>query len=287
VKRYRAAQSLRSPLAPFFALSIAVHLLIGFLWPKYPIRQKGYESITVSLLATPEPTRAEPQRPAGEPAPRASKAPALFAKKMLPRLEERQSREPTGRKAQSQEETLQPTPPLSAVIEKKASPDLGEKPVEPAETMIRREPMAPNSSLAEREPVAEKSIVAKSALPPIQDILPRERRIPLGTKEPRYASYLENVRRAIDFNWEYPELALLYGLQGKLIVEFTILANGRIEFLTLVRSSGSTLLDEEALRAIRAAAPFPRIPTTMSANRLLISASMEYHDGRLKYQFGR
>jgi periplasmic protein TonB len=282
VKYDRAAQSLKAPLARFFALSIAVHLLLGFLWPKYQIRQKGYESITVSLLPAQE-TAPEPNRAAKDIAPRVSKAPALFAKKMSPRPAEQRSREPIGDKGQRPEETSQETAPLPAATATRESPRVEEK----AETLVEKEPMPREPALPEREAVPEKSTTTKSSLPAIEDILPRERRIPLGTKEPRYASYLENVRRAIDFNWEYPELALLYGLQGKLIVEFTILANGKIDFLTLVRSSGSTLLDEEALRAIRAAAPFPRIPPNISANRLLISASMEYHDGRLKYQFGR
>jgi protein TonB len=287
VKYHRAAQSLRAPLARFFALSIAVHLLIAFLWPKYHMRQRLYESITVSLLSAPEQTTAEPVQPARDIAPPGSKAPTLFAQTTPPRIDDRRSREPSGRTAFSPQETPHETAPIPTAIPKRASPQIEEKPIAPAETMVQQESMRPEASLPEGEPLSEKSIATKSSLPSIQDILPRERRIPLGTKEPRYAGYLENVRRAIDFNWEYPQLALLYGLQGKLIVEFTILDSGKIEFLTLVRSSGSTLLDEEALRAIRAAAPFPRIPPNISANRLLISASMEYHDGRLKYQFGR
>jgi protein TonB len=76
-------------------------------------------------------------------------------------------------------------------------------------------------------------------------------------------------------------LALQYGLQGRVIIEFTILFDGRIESVRLVRSSGSILLDEEALRAVRAAAPFPPIPQWIEPKPLLISAGMEYHDGRL------
>jgi TonB family protein len=55
----------------------------------------------------------------------------------------------------------------------------------------------------------------------------------------------------------------------------------------MVRSSGSQLLDEEALRAIKAAAPFPPIPRWIQPNPLPISAAMEYHDNRVDYHFAR
>jgi protein TonB len=95
------------------------------------------------------------------------------------------------------------------------------------------------------------------------------------------------VRQSIESEWQYPEAALRYGLQGKLALEFTILGDGRLAALRLVRSSGSALLDEEGLRAIKAAAPFPPIPAWIKPNPLPISATMEYRDSRLNYRFAR
>ena len=65
-----------------------------------------------------------------------------------------------------------------------------------------------------------------------------------------------------------PELALRYGLQGRLALEFTIGSTGQLERLRIVRSSGSQFLDDEALRAIKAAAPFPPIPPWIKPNPL-------------------
>jgi protein TonB len=268
----------RAPLAGCFALSLVVHLLLLLLWPKFPTREPLDQPIPVSLLPPPQVTEPERFRAPNERAPRPT-TPAPAVKKALPQRER-----VTGSETKSQEKTREPTPAIAATISKVLPPP-EEKPATPAEAAspTRQEPSWP----PREPPVPERSIIAGNRLPGVQELLPSERRIPLGTKEPRYASYLENVRRAIDFNWVYPELALLYGLQGKLVVEFTIGANGAVEFLTLVRSSGSNLLDEEALRAIRAAAPFPPIPHSVNANRLLISASMEYYDRRLNYQLGR
>ena len=80
---------------------------------------------------------------------------------------------------------------------------------------------------------------------------------------------------------------LMLAEQGKLAVEFTILGNGQLQRLRLIRSSGSLLLDDEALRAIKAAAPFPPIPPWIKPNPLPISATMEYRDSRLDYRLMR
>src|SRR5262249_35238258 len=67
----------------------------------------------------------------------------------------------------------------------------------------------------------------------------------------------------------------------------SILGNGDIESAKIVRSSGSNLLDEEALRAVKAAAPFGPIPPWIGKNRIDIVASFEYLDNRLNYRFMR
>jgi TonB family protein len=57
--------------------------------------------------------------------------------------------------------------------------------------------------------------------------------------------------------------------------------------LRIIRSSGSQLLDDEALRAIKAAAPFPPIPTWIKGNPLTISVTMEYNDNRPNFRYNR
>jgi protein TonB len=111
--------------------------------------------------------------------------------------------------------------------------------------------------------------------------------IRLDTREPRYLPYFETIKRAIERVWEYPETALQSGLEGKLILEFTILENGTMLGPRLIRSSGSLDLDEEAIRAVRAAAPFRPIPPSIGRGRIDILASFEYYDNRLRYNFTR
>jgi protein TonB len=68
---------------------------------------------------------------------------------------------------------------------------------------------------------------------------------------------LASVRAGIARTLVYPPNARRNGLQGKVILEFVLLAEGRIRDLALRSSSGIPALDAAALAAVEAAAPFP------------------------------
>ena len=151
----------------------------------------------------------------------------------------------------------------------------------------------PTTPTNQREIPFAKSDVGDRRLPSVKELLPpityssggrNSAPVSLNTKDPVYLSYFNRIKLAIEQNWEYPELALRYGLQGRLSLEFAIGADGQLEYLRITRSSGSQLLDDEALRAIRAAAPFPPVPSWIKGGPVTISASMEYNDNRLNYR---
>jgi len=154
----------------------------------------------------------------------------------------------------------------------------------------------PAAAPVPRQPIPENPVVAERQLPSLKDLLPSPTwssassrdsgPVSLNTKDPIYVSYFNRIKHSIESQWEYPEVALRYGLQGRLSLEFAIASNGQLERLRILRSSGSQVLDDEALRAIKAASPFPPIPPWIKLNPLSISASMEYHDNRLN-QFAR
>ena len=73
--------------------------------------------------------------------------------------------------------------------------------------------------------------------------------------------YLAAVRARIEAAKRYPKLAEQRRTQGVALVTFRLTADGRlIGEPRLARSSGSSLLDGAALRAVKQAAPFPRFP---------------------------
>lgn len=255
----------------FLAVSIVVHMATFLiLYPARPIRVGEPENITVSILETPE-NREPAITPVPESAARPTRTPEVVGKKT--------------------------SPPSRA----QAQPAAPEQPAKRNNELARVESTSPpqptpTPAPAPREAVPEQSVIAERPLPTIKELLPPlswsadsrgSAPVSLNTRDPVYVSYFVRIKHLIESQWEYPELALRYGLQGRLSLEFTIGANGQLEQLRLVRSSGSQLLDEEALRAIKAAAPFPPIPRWIKSNPLSISAAMEYHDNRVNYQFAR
>lgn len=73
--------------------------------------------------------------------------------------------------------------------------------------------------------------------------------------------YLAAVRARIEAAKRYPKLAEQRRTQGVALVTFRLTADGRLMGEPqLARSSGSSLLDGAALRAVKQAAPFPRFP---------------------------
>ena len=247
--------SLRSSLIPFLLLSLVFHLLLLFASPSFPGKKDGtVERIPISLVPEAEEKNPEPSNPVNEPRRRPSKELVQVARRAAPA---------------SVEIARRPAEQLPVKEEKREAPD---------------------------RPDREKYTIVQRPLPTLKDLLPPVTRLPSGeraggndgavrldTKEPKYVSYFTSIKRAIELVWEYPEPALRQGLQGRLILQFTILGNGQLEGARLVRSSGFPILDQEAMRAVQAASPFHQIPPSIGKSRLDIVASFEYHDNRLKY----
>ena len=91
---------------------------------------------------------------------------------------------------------------------------------------------------------------------------PRRKAISASTQEYKYASYLEAWRRKVEAigNLNYPEEARRRKLYGNLILQVGVRADGSLEEVRVLRSSGSTLLDEAAVRIVHLAAPFAPFP---------------------------
>ncbi len=229
--------------------------------------------IAVSLLP---PREVAPSTPAGRAPTEAAKTPATIAKKDSPKANQ-EALAPRAERAR--EKAPRPSVEKNSLAERHRDEAVNGLPVPTTPAPLRDLPI-------------EKSFANERRLPTVKELLPPlsyssdENRTPvsLNTRDPVYVSYFNRIKQAIEINWEYPELAKRYGLQGKLSVEFTIGTDGQLEQLRVVRSSGSQLLDDEAIRAIKAAAPFPRIPAWLKGSSLPISASMEYSDSRLNYR---
>jgi TonB family protein len=100
--------------------------------------------------------------------------------------------------------------------------------------------------------------------------------IPLDTAEPKYQDYFNKVRERIKAKWVYPLPAGERGIEGELLIEFHIAKDGRLEFIELRRSSGTQILDDAALTAVRQAQPFAPVPDDVAKRSLVINGSFRY-----------
>ncbi len=112
--------------------------------------------------------------------------------------------------------------------------------------------------------------------PHIPGKLKRTTSISLNTMSFEFHSYYLALKRKIELVWEYPYQARRRALQGRLLIRFVINQDGSLAEVRILRSSGSELLDYEAVRAIRSASPFPPLPERMHTKTLTVNATFEY-----------
>ncbi len=113
---------------------------------------------------------------------------------------------------------------------------------------------------------------------------PRERFITAATREYKYAAYLDAWRRKVEQvgNLNYPEEARRRGLSGELILDVALNPDGSVREVSVVRSSGSPVLDQAAMRIVRLAAPFAPFPESIrkETDVLHITRTWRFLSGR-------
>ncbi|MDY6852874.1 MAG: TonB family protein [Thermodesulfobacteriota bacterium] len=73
--------------------------------------------------------------------------------------------------------------------------------------------------------------------------------------------YLEMVRLRIEREKKYPAAARRRQIEGAVTLRFVITLEGAVTGAVVAKTSGREVLDKAALRAVQAAAPFPRPPS--------------------------
>jgi periplasmic protein TonB len=93
---------------------------------------------------------------------------------------------------------------------------------------------------------------------------PKRKFVSASTQEYAYATYLrtwvDRVQRVGNLN--YPDEARRRQLAGELVISIAIRRDGSVERAEILKSSGTRLLDDAALRIARLAEPYPPLPRT-------------------------
>jgi len=130
---------------------------------------------------------------------------------------------------------------------------------------------APNPSLVEPIAVPERPAMSKPGA--VAWSMPKS--VPGGAGA--YGSsedYFGMVRMKIEGNKKYPVVARKRQVEGRVKVRFVIESDGTVSDLVLSEGSRHAMLDEAALEAVRASAPFPPPPRRLFSGPVSLEVSI-------------
>lgn len=88
--------------------------------------------------------------------------------------------------------------------------------------------------------------------------------------------YQDMVKQRIEAMRRYPSWAKRQGVEGVSYIMFDLLPDGTARNVKIVRSSGSGILDEEALSTVKRASPFRPIPVKLSFSVLTMTVALVF-----------
>ncbi len=86
-----------------------------------------------------------------------------------------------------------------------------------------------------------------------------------------FKEQFEYIRDIIYRKAVYPPIALEMKISGTVYLSFCVREDGGVENIDILKGSGASILDKDAVSTIRRAAPFPRPPV-----RVMVKFPMEY-----------
>jgi TonB family protein len=105
---------------------------------------------------------------------------------------------------------------------------------------------------------------------------PSERRVALDSPDRKYRDYFNKLWPRIRAKWIYPHPAGERGVEGKALIDFDIAKDGHLTYIALTSSSGTPILDDAALVAVKLAQPFPPVPDSVSRGELRVRGAFCY-----------
>jgi len=168
----------------------------------------------------------------------------------------------------------EPAPDPVPILELQPSEPLKESPHEPAPPQVTAAQIlaSRNLEIAELTARIQDSSAAYASRK-------RRKAISASTQEYRYASYMEAWRRKVEAvgNLNYPEEAKRHKMYGNLILHVAIRADGTVERIRVIRSSGFKMLDEAAVKIVDLAAPFAPFPPDIRAETDILDITRTWH----------
>ncbi|OGX45495.1 MAG: hypothetical protein A3G38_03780 [Omnitrophica WOR_2 bacterium RIFCSPLOWO2_12_FULL_51_8] len=109
-----------------------------------------------------------------------------------------------------------------------------------------------------------------------QEITPDKPIELLGPQEEAALRYQDMVKRKIQEQKKYPAWAEKRGIEGASRLVFTVLADGTAKGISIIYSSGSFTLDDEAIATVKRASPFNPIPAQINRTKLTMEITIAF-----------
>jgi len=191
-----------------------------------------------------------------------------FAKKQYPKQKKHRQIKTTTSKAQNIPSIIHQSRPQ---VTKKKKGENQQK-VPPVSSKF----MGSKGTLAMLDELNQEKYAPKNPQVEEKEELNDDEPISLDTKEAKYASYFSRIKQQIQRVWVYPSQGIKRTLSGELTLKFEISKDGNLLSLRLINSSGSNILDANAVKAVRGAAPYYPFPITITKKKLSILATFVY-----------
>jgi protein TonB len=183
---------------------------------------------------------------------------------------------------------VRPEPRIEPKIEIKPEPRVELPPVERVEplpepqTEVRPEPQPVPRVEPPPPPVAAAPVQPAPVAVPVPPPVPPQ---PAALKkepfvlnvEPRLLQMFgQSISKEIKRYQKYPPLAQRRGWEGTAEVLLQIAADGKVSSITLGKSSGRSVLDDEALNMVRRASPLPQAPQNLRGRELTVTVPIVF-----------
>ena len=168
--------------------------------------------------------------------------------------------------------------PLTPALDAKVVLPIPPPPRQPRPRPVQRPVQRVLEPSVERPPVRRTADQALQpvALAPAQSAPAQASAQPSASAGAVTPSWRDDLLARLQRAKRYPDLARSHGDQGVATVTFTMDRSGRVLRVALVRSSNSTLLDDEAVTLVRRAEPLPRLPDEMPGNSITLTVPISF-----------
>ena len=110
---------------------------------------------------------------------------------------------------------------------------------------------------------------------PYKDLIKEKFEVIVPAQEAMFR-YQDMVKQKIESCRRYPAWAKEQKLEGVSCLVFTLLSNGMVQDIKLIRSSGFDILDKEAISTVKRASPFCPIPAKLNYSSFTMEVSLVF-----------